>query len=407
MFQYFQEELDRVKEKGLLFNRKHYRSYGSIRLTEQDIVNHTYQQLCLLGRLNELRFSIQKADDIRILDYVRGTTTIWNMEIRVQTPVKIPKGLIPETVVKLSILLFLKYGDDQYRYRGLLEEGSIPSSVKFLSTESILFKHNVRLVPDSVQELKLGSWSYTPGDTVMLPKVKILSILYSVDDSFLNGALPQSITELRINYPLVKPIPVGALPESLKHLILQDLSHPLEIGSLPSKLETFHVINHFSPENTINKPGILPESLTKLRLDWITSDINLDFIPKSCDYNTVQEFPKGLLPSGLKTLDLSRCSMSSLNGDDIHTPNSIQLLKLHHYYTKIKLLSEWIPKLFSQSKSRFQLECIGTVESQKNVVFLSTHPSDPYIYYNMVSTPEEGYISKSNIQSFLKFNFIK
>eukprot|EP01132_Coremiostelium_polycephalum_P002366 gene2366-2925_t len=433
-----QEALEKEKE---LFYKLEYGTDGPFRLRNKDIIEYSHQQLCLLGRLSKISILIEKEKDIRILDYVKGVKVMY---ISTRIPVKIPKGSIPDTVERLVISLYVEYGEDEGRFSCLLEEGTIPSSVKYLDIDHPLFKHNAKgLIPDTVEELDLGQWSYKPAETDILPSnLKKLSIKYAADESTPLGGFPDSITELSVNYQLETPILPGVLPESLRHLTLLEITFPLEIGSLPSKLETFYVSNTISPQEVITKPGILPESLTKLNFEYSISDFNLDFIPKSSlthlDINTItdvrtplqnfsdnihnipmggvpgscetlkivnsktgQEFPKGLLPSGLKTLDIRYCIIPNLKEHDIPIPN--HLIISQDRMGRDDLFLEWITKFFSQSESRLQIDFIGLT---KTVTLFSLDPSDLYIYYNIKSNSiQEGFISKSKLPYFLDQNF--
>eukprot|EP01132_Coremiostelium_polycephalum_P002441 gene2441-3011_t len=310
------------------------------------MVNDT-QDLCIFGRLALISISIQKEKDIEILEYIKGSTTIKVMNIRIYGQFKIPKGSMPDSVERLSISLFTKHehGEDPTRFSNILEEGTIPSSVKHISIDHPIIKYNAKgLIPDTVTGLNLFNWSYTPGEVDILPpKIEKLSI--SSRDKYPQlGAFPPSITDLEITFSINNPILKGVLPESIKSLKLAGISCPLEIGSLPSKLKTFCVLSSFSPIDIIPMKGIIPESLTELSLQRAISHFNLDLIPKSSlaylkicgleksplrNYkfqSIYQEFPKGLLPPNLKSLDIAFCSISKLNSDDIHIPNNIQLL---------------------------------------------------------------------------------
>eukprot|EP01132_Coremiostelium_polycephalum_P002440 gene2440-3010_t len=402
-----------------MFHHEEYLVCHSIRLNNKDIVNHSSQELCLLGRLSFVSITIKKEKDIRILDYIKGSSTIRTIHLYIDTPVRIPKGSIPGTVEELLV-------EGPSRLSNSFEVGTIPSSVKCLAIDHPLIKSvaDRDLIPDLVEELRLGLWSYTPGETDILPpKIKKIIISSANEESAKLGALPQSITDLTVLFHLMEPIPRGALPESVTSLSFSEISCPLEIGLLPSKLEKLQVFSSFSPKEIIPAKGIIPESIKELYFEWATSDFNIDLIPKSSltylninildkdersplknynlkidDPSQVQEFPKGLLPPSLKSLDIAYCSLSRFNVDDIHIPTNIQSIKFNNNYTSAEFLSKWIPKLLSQSKSRLQFICMGGI----GMSLLSTDPSDQYIYYNLFSSINEGFISKSKIPLFLR-----
>eukprot|EP01132_Coremiostelium_polycephalum_P010828 gene10828-13271_t len=389
-----------------IFYNIEYNYIGLSRLKE-----YSHQQLCLLGRLHEISVVIYDEQDIKVLDYIKETRTISVMNIITRVPIKIPKGSIPDNVEELSLDLHNDQRKESMLFSGLLEEGTIPSSVKFLGIYHAFFKHNVKgLIPDTVEEIRLSEWSFSPGETDILPRnIKKLTIKSTIGDATPLGSLPKSITDLTVYYPLTElnQIPPGVFPESLKYLLLSKISCPLEMGSLPSGLETLRISNPFSSQEIITKPGIIPESLKNLELLHPASDFNLDFIPKSSltdldlssDYNIdLEEFPKGLLPSGLKTLDITTCLFSKyIDVDNIQIPNTIQLIKIDpDQDSELNLMSKLISKLFSQSESRLQIDCIGF---KNRITLLSTDPSDPYIYYNSQSSIHEGFISKSNLQN--------
>eukprot|EP01132_Coremiostelium_polycephalum_P002365 gene2365-2924_t len=415
--QMIQDEIEKENNRvSPLFHKIEYVYTGVVRLSNKDIARYSHQQLCLLGRLTKVVVEIQKPKDIRVLEYFKGTTTLKLLTIYVQNPVKIPKGLIPDTVEELNINLDIFEEDNPAFFKNLLEEGTIPSSVKFLSVDHALFRFNVKgLIPDTVQGIEIFNWSYIPGEKdIVPPNVKNIIIHKTGDDLTQLGALPRGITDLTMLYPFTQPISPGVLPDSLKHLKLSQISIPLEIGSLPSKLESFHVSGPFSPQDLVTKSGIFPDSLTRLQLNDASSNLNLDFLPKSSvTYldiavgaplknlkglfdGSVQEFSKGILPSGLKILDITYCPLSTFNVDDIHIPTNIQLIEMNHTFaTNPKLIT----KLFAQSESRLQLDLISMYE---RVTLLSTDPTDLYVYFNIKSSFREGFISKSNLPSILE-----
>eukprot|EP01132_Coremiostelium_polycephalum_P006116 gene6116-7621_t len=159
-------------------------------------------------------------------------------------------------------------------YRNLLEEGTIPNSVKYLRIDHQLFKHNLKLIPD----LRITQCTIKKGEIPNVPKLYTYSRGMSKPNIQLQG-LPNSITFLSLNFNLGSPIPPVSLPNSIKYLIISKLS--LEIGSLPR---------------------LLPESLTSLTITFKKTDYNIDFIPRTLTKLYIA--PKEQLVSPLKNYSL-------------------------------------------------------------------------------------------------------
>eukprot|EP01132_Coremiostelium_polycephalum_P003094 gene3094-3870_t len=379
--------------------------------------------------------ALMEESDIEILKYLKGIKSITYLSIRGNL-VKIPKGYLSDNIECLEFYLY----ESNYLAppNQILEEGSLPNSVVSLSIDHILFKHNLALIPHSVKVLLLNKWSYNPGEIDIIPRnVEKLYLLTKEDgsaDPFGYG-FPSSVTELNLEYILENSIPKHSFPDSIKYLSFRYLTLPLEVGSLPSKLETLKIFNTFP--QMITQPEILPESLTQLCINSHTAlnDIDLDIIPKSSLRSLDLNFqnivspprnygsftllkhleinihpggtlPKGLLPTGLKELHLCSCTMLSLvNIQEIYIPKTVQYISLGIQTTTI--IGKWVSKLFSESESRLEIEIKNQSGDDESWMLMSLDPSDPYIYLNNPSQVDEGFILKSNLSKLFSKNIFK
>eukprot|EP01132_Coremiostelium_polycephalum_P008080 gene8080-9942_t len=267
---------------------------------------------------------------------VNSSKVKYNCKIDVKdlTLVTLPKGLVPDSVDLLSLNIFkqTKYFLDSNKYQNTLEEGSLPRNLKELRIEHILFKHNPRLIPESVEKIVIYSWSrYTKqGESFVLPEnVKQLDILGSRDEFQTTLApIPPSVSDLKLNLVEIDhPLYPGFLPESIKCLDINLSEHnfPLVVGSFPRKLER---LKYRIPTGT-NGSGFTVKGI----------------------------IPDGVLPSELKTLDLYVSSLPPR----ITIPNSIQFLKLNCTYENPEVFESMVKlvtSLIAQKESRIEIQLI-------------------------------------------------
>eukprot|EP01132_Coremiostelium_polycephalum_P005497 gene5497-6849_t len=266
-------------------------------------------------------------------------------------PIRIPPGAIPNSVKTLELHYQADFRDEEvkdvgYLYESVLVNGSIPSSVVYLSISHMLFKHDLSLIPESVTVLNVLNWSYTPGCRIP-SSVRYLRFSGRDHENMTQlepGVIPESIITLELgrfktcvglarnvvpkscrllnlgNYRLLD---IDSIPEGVEELIFaKDYSHPLlPNGHIPNGVKTIiNFNNRFS-----NSPCVIPSTVKNLRM--------------SLGANPVLEVNESIIPSTLENLITSEVISNCKN---TIIPPSIETLQCGFQEIKIGLLP---PKL--------------------------------------------------------------
>eukprot|EP01133_Synstelium_polycarpum_P011413 gene11413-13302_t len=170
-------------------------------------------------------------------------------------------------------------------YNPLTLKAVIPSSVT-----TVVFgdRFNARIMPDmlpkAATDLVLGVVHNAPIEPGDIPDtVTGLTLGYSFNHGIQVGSLPSRLVHLMLGDSFDHPITVGMLPNTLKQLTLgRNYTQPLIANALPSGLTHLELGSNCHPI----EPGVLPHSLTNLKLD------------------NREELQPGSLPPNLIQLDL-------------------------------------------------------------------------------------------------------
>ncbi|GAM28323.1 hypothetical protein SAMD00019534_114990, partial [Acytostelium subglobosum LB1] len=153
------------------------------------------------------------------------------------------------------------------------------------------------------------------------------------------GSLPYSLETLALEGSIIGRLKPGLLPSSLTSLKLDDLLSPPTLVDLPSSITSLEFLNQF---NLMLGVGELPPSLQTLRFGY---DYNQPFVPGVfpqslrslyfADGHFNQPFEINVLPPQLTSLSLmSRWNQSIIPGS---WPNSLATLQFGKHYTTIEL----------------------------------------------------------------------
>eukprot|EP01132_Coremiostelium_polycephalum_P004311 gene4311-5396_t len=355
-------------------------------------------ELQLLGSLSKFEFTIQTIDDLEVLNYIRESTILEDLGIDIELPpspsiFRIPKGIIPSSVrtLKINANQFHDMISSPSQFRAILEKGTVPGTVTKLMIHHLIFKDNIEVIPDELEELGVIEWENSPMDKsthpLFPPNIKTLEFFTSVSNYFTVGSFPFSLTELRMWMKIEYPLSPGVLPNSIRKLVLGHCSHPLVPGSLPQSLEILQMVYFRDQLTIISEPGIFPEGLQ----DRVS-----------------QRFNCKVLPSSLLSLDISMVPNSEVY-PLTSIPKTIQYLSItvlkenSHDIDQCSLL---ISHLFNEFPSIREIHLTldnGMVDliTQK-IKFLSLDPTDPFIYYSINDNVGEGFLNrKSNFKEFL------
>eukprot|EP01132_Coremiostelium_polycephalum_P005513 gene5513-6867_t len=307
----------------------------------------------LLGlNIVKCRFKILASNKNLFFSFISRLTTLEDLELIFRDAsgvVEIPKGLIPETV---KILLLILHSDiREIDTQKVLEYGSIPSMVENLGITHQLFKHDIGLIPESVHTMVVHCCETE--SLVVPPKVKNLHISY--DGYFsLKCTIPSSVKELKIgnhysnciNFPTT-----NLIPSSVKDLkLLVNFNKPLEMGVIPIGVDSLELNQRFDQRIL---PGALPEGIKKLKIGY--------YFGRSLELN------EWYLPSTVTSLELQGFKVPVLR-QGINLPST-----LRHLITNEDQSPEtWIPPFLESLVCRFKCISVGLIPSSlKSIVFTS------------------------------------
>eukprot|EP01132_Coremiostelium_polycephalum_P009093 gene9093-11144_t len=219
----------------------------------------TYRNQIL--ELSNIHVTIKNDEhDLQFFDFIRESTRLKELTIGlccIENHVTIPKGSIPQSVEKLRINTNVELYDYGYVFkkedgimktmRTVLEEGTIPNSVKTLEIDHLLFDHYPkRIIPDSVEKLIVDSFCLvyqdSNSDNSECSDNNIINIPSSVKSlQFIDSSwecvftdhippIPSGITEITDK----NVISAGAIPSSLETLDLTLYQYPTQIFIPPS-----------------------------------------------------------------------------------------------------------------------------------------------------------------------------
>eukprot|EP01132_Coremiostelium_polycephalum_P003936 gene3936-4912_t len=227
------------------------------------------------------------------------------------TPIRIPPGLLPNSLTSLSLVDMKKDSFPDNKVCEYLQIGSIPNSVRKLKLDYHLIRHDpIGLIPESVRSITISNWivefknTDTPTPIKLPTTVKKLKLkLTNRDEKFPKILYSDS--------PIVSE-PLNIIPDTITELLI-DYCFSL------------FIIN-------FNAFIFMPQSLKKLSLQFeITKGMEIVFemIPKSVEILILGPIriplTPGLLHNGIKVLDLKKSNCQIIKGS---LPESLTSLSL-------------------------------------------------------------------------------
>eukprot|EP01132_Coremiostelium_polycephalum_P003092 gene3092-3868_t len=288
-------ELDMAVNRTSVFYKKQILMASGTRLSMSDIKSAPpYEIKQILEQLQTLNVVLTCQEDIEFFNYIKDSTKLKHLLIGIESSsvITIPAGLIPISVdtLKLHVSFNPNYYFPPNPFQMTLEHGTIPSSVKKLTTDHLLFKHDITLIPSSVEDLQIYNWRFNFEDQLenILPlDIKTLNISLQEGQSF--GVLPKELKNLIMVVPEGHHMAPGSLPSTLKSFDTHYYGLPFELGSLPSSLESLKIENY--RDGLILEKGILHEGLKSLTLRpsriedgvWDTPVLVGNILPRSLE----------------------------------------------------------------------------------------------------------------------------
>eukprot|EP01133_Synstelium_polycarpum_P003610 gene3610-4136_t len=262
----------------------------------------------------------------------------------------LPPGVLPDSLVSLKL---------SQQYSCPLEVGSLPPKLHSLSIGGYKKKLPSDIFPMSLRELKLESMFNE--NLVLPPTITKLEKIFDFKKSNAKLLVPANCSHLTVNnlFSRIQYIPKGVLPSRLSHLDIRnpDLSQNILPPSLKSlNISVYQIIRpgvlpesitslklSMQEEFQVLVPGSLPGSLTRLRFgDSFNHSPAIDVLPANLtklafgnSYN--QPIHPGTLPPNLVTLKYGY----SMDQPLINLPNSLEYLQLGECYQQeidVKLL---------------------------------------------------------------------
>eukprot|EP01132_Coremiostelium_polycephalum_P006204 gene6204-7726_t len=333
-------------------------------LTDLVILKDSFTpNLCLAKNLTTLRFG---SGYNTVTSLVIGSIppSVLNLTIGIDIADPISPGIIPDTVVNLTLYFYLFSNKEPT----VLKSGIIPSSVKRLTLEGLscsnLFDRD--FIPPSLLHLKCKSDISLPFGTGMKqnqnqqqirsfklpPYLKSFSFVNTVPQIVVHGDLPNSITKLTIGKGGAALFQKNSIPPTVKRLkffngkqsFLNELLSKIlndGVGSAPNQLVNIipPSVTELVYEDRFYKalvPGIIPNDVVNLEFGvFFDQDIPNGSIPSSVKWITFgQNFNKPLvkcqLPDSLEFLNLGGYWNHPLDGDIL--PKSLIYLVLSMFF---------------------------------------------------------------------------
>eukprot|EP01132_Coremiostelium_polycephalum_P003563 gene3563-4439_t len=289
--------------------------------------------------------------------------------------------MIPSSVKKL---ILKSYQPSEYSLP--CEIGAIPSTLTKLEIQHDIFKNNLDIIPEDLDDLDVYNWRNDEADAydcnglvkcLFPPRLRKLYLSYGYENYFTVGSFPSSLTRLNIAMIIDHPLEPGVLPDSIKYLELTGVRHPLVVGSLPRSLKVLEFYNEFKDTIVkISSPG---------------------------------QIMKGALPSGLLSLKILTIPNFEVD-QNCNIPNTIQFLSLTSFnsVTTEEFFENYclfVSNFIKNSVNRLEVN-LGFNNFMIQVKLLSIGPLDPFIYYTFQYRYLDGFIRKTtNLHKFLK-NFL-
>eukprot|EP01132_Coremiostelium_polycephalum_P006152 gene6152-7662_t len=234
------------------------------------------------------------------------------MDKKCLNQLKIPKGLVQESVRDLTILLLLNEPSDLGNIQDVLEIGSIPNSVKTLSIDHQLVEHNIsQLIPESVTDLEFQNWRSTEGVIGFFDSIRNFKISYFLSKAYqpqhliYKGNIPESAEKVVLPMGLNQDITNGLIPNSVKSLemVYYHYSFSIHSGALPNSIRKL-VVDAKIPQSILQGNEILPLGLEylKTRDSWTPqTKLPPTLTELHCEFERI---PIGFLPPTLQSLHL-------------------------------------------------------------------------------------------------------
>eukprot|EP01132_Coremiostelium_polycephalum_P003242 gene3242-4057_t len=368
----------------------------------------------------------------------------------------LPKGLI-------------QFGLDRLTLAGgkiHIEDGAIPSSVKYMEHYHIVDSIQKGVFPNSIIDFNIDSEFLPVIEPESIPSsVKSLGISFMSKYSFPREALPKNLTQLSISCELTNPllrsgllpetlvdlkikekvdsdtclpssltsldcifhtIKTGLLPSTLTTLVLRGQVQEIDIGSIPLSTKKIHfwqsilcpivpgmlnfglsVIKIWKPIKLI-APFSIPQTVTTLEINFDPTFRTMlsDIIPDSVQRLVIISSQVIPLPFQM-TLPSHLKSLSTqyiLDSNTVPLPKTIESLCL-----PIINDSNLLPQYINSILSYFQIESLIKISIRNSLDLLSLGINDPYLYYkeSHINRFDEGFISKQNIFPFLSSFFFR
>eukprot|EP01132_Coremiostelium_polycephalum_P008451 gene8451-10381_t len=369
---------------------------------EHSLIKHNTQRLIpdSVEKLIYLNFKLDDGDhcnwppnirSIKLTDSFNRKSVVSSLpnglyKLHLQIPLDIAPGLLPQSIRELMI----------YEIGKPLEIGSLPMGLEnlgYYKFESVRIPSQ-GVIPDSVKSFYLYSWSISQD---LEPQILDLSQIINPETTSLQCLQVKIVNS--INFVLdfqdnTIPLTKEMLPSSLLELNLhRGTSRSKPFPYVPKSCTNllFHVNDPWMPEAPI---GWIPEGCKHLKLTSFL-DLKIELY-----------FPNGVFPPQLYELDLSNWKQVAASLLDVSIPDSVRVIKLPlFYYIKEKRdnFYQLVSDLFlydNVEMGRREIE-FKTRDLKNTIKLLSTDPLDQYIYFNISSEINEGFVLKSEIFNFL------
>jgi hypothetical protein len=163
---------------------------------------------------------------------------------------------------------YLCYIRKVFSFRGYFDVAMLPDTVTHFSTDTLLENSCKPIIkgalPISITHLKLGAYDVAKLLPGVLPEsLTHLNLEFVSEQALINGILPSSLTHLTFGLEYNRELKVS-LPNTLTHLTLGgQYNHEIKKNMLPNTLTHLTLSRYFNHEI---KTDVLPDTLTHLVL---------------------------------------------------------------------------------------------------------------------------------------------
>ncbi|EGC33016.1 hypothetical protein DICPUDRAFT_19461, partial [Dictyostelium purpureum] len=194
-----------------------------------------------------------------------------------------------------------------------------------LISMNLLIKSGV--LPKSITHLSIGSnCGLEPGSIPnRVKKLTFRNQFNNNDVQIVPYIIPNSVEILHfISYNSTQRYDVNVIPPSVHTLLITNICHPLEYGSIPPSVTNLEV-GFDQP----HKPNVIPPSVTVLAINTSIEYLTIDSIPNSVKHLVFDNFknekiPPNCIPSSVEYLEFSNSYNQPIDGSffkDIKTSN--------------------------------------------------------------------------------------